>query len=199
MVRIPQRSTYLKQTTRSTEWVQLIHDKETNMYLNYWQLLRHPNFTAAWNKLAANEFGRLAQGLKNRHVKGTDTIKFIQKDQVPIKRIKDVMYGIFSCDFKPNNEEKECTRLTAGGDKIKLTRRLRNADSRHDLIQDPHQQHSIHPKCQMHHDRYQRLLLENPNEETGVHVTQDHEHIGRSHWALQVEDVSNTKWICIAK
>ncbi len=57
--------------------------------------------------MAANVFGRLAQGLKDRHVKGTDTIRFIQKDKVPADRMKDVMYGSFSCDFKPNKEEKE--------------------------------------------------------------------------------------------
>ena len=68
--------------------------------------------------MAANEFGQLAQGLKNGRVKGTDTIKFIQKDQVPDKRMKDVTYGSFSCDYKPNKEEKECTRLTARGDQI---------------------------------------------------------------------------------
>jgi hypothetical protein len=28
------------------------------------------------------------------------------------------MYGSFNCDFKPNKEEKECTSLTAGGDRI---------------------------------------------------------------------------------
>ena len=32
--------------------------------------------------------------------------------------MKDVTYGSFSCDFKPNKEEKERTRLTAGGDRI---------------------------------------------------------------------------------
>ena len=32
--------------------------------------------------------------------------------------MKDVTYGSFSCDFKPNKEEKECTRLTAGGNRI---------------------------------------------------------------------------------
>jgi hypothetical protein len=30
----------------------------------------------------------------------------------------DVTYGSFSCDFKPNKEEKERTRLTAGGNQI---------------------------------------------------------------------------------
>ncbi len=51
-------------------------------------------------------------------MKGADTIKFIQKDQVPNEQMKDVTYGSFSYDFKPNKEEKECTRLTAGGDQI---------------------------------------------------------------------------------
>jgi hypothetical protein len=32
--------------------------------------------------------------------------------------MKDVMYGSFSCDYKPNKTEKERTRLTAGGDRI---------------------------------------------------------------------------------
>ena len=51
-------------------------------------------------------------------VKGTDTIQFIHKDKVPLERWKDVTYGSFSCDLKPNKEEKEHTRLTAGGDRI---------------------------------------------------------------------------------
>jgi hypothetical protein len=32
--------------------------------------------------------------------------------------MKDVMYGSFSCDYKPNKTEKERTQLTAGGDRI---------------------------------------------------------------------------------
>ncbi len=43
-----------------------------------------------------------------------DTICFTRKEQVPLNRRKDVTYGSFSCDIKPNKEEKEYTRLTAG-------------------------------------------------------------------------------------
>jgi hypothetical protein len=32
--------------------------------------------------------------------------------------MKDVMYGSFNCNYKPNKEEKEHTRLTAGGNRI---------------------------------------------------------------------------------
>jgi hypothetical protein len=65
----------------------------------------------------ANEFGRLAQGVGGR-VTGTNTIFFIQKDQFPIDRRKDVTYGSFGCKIKPNKEEKHCTQLTSGGDRI---------------------------------------------------------------------------------
>jgi hypothetical protein len=88
------------------------------MYLNYRQLLHHPKYKNAWAKSAANKFGCLMQGLKDGRVKGTDTIKFIHKYQVPAERIKDVTYGSFRCNYKPNKEEKECTRLTAGGNRI---------------------------------------------------------------------------------
>ncbi len=58
------------------------------------------------------------QGLKDGRVKGTNTINFIQKEEVPMNRAKDVTYGSFSFNYKPNKEEKERTRLTAGGDRI---------------------------------------------------------------------------------
>jgi hypothetical protein len=32
--------------------------------------------------------------------------------------MRDVIYGSFSCNYKPNKEEIERTRLTAGGDRI---------------------------------------------------------------------------------
>ena len=88
-----------------------------NTYLNYHPLLCHPKYKESWAKSTANEFGCLAQGLKDNRVKGTNTIKFIHKDQVPTDRIKDMTYSSVNCNFKPNKEEKECTRLTAGDDR----------------------------------------------------------------------------------
>jgi hypothetical protein len=108
----------LCRNVQSIKRAQLIHDKETNTYLTYRQLLHHPKYKESWTRSEANEFGLLAQGLKDNRVKGTDTIKFIRKDQVPNDRMKDVTYGSFNCNFKPNKEEKERTRLTAGGDRI---------------------------------------------------------------------------------
>ena len=79
--------------------------------------MRDPKYKKTWSQSAANEFGRLAQGVGGRF-KGTNTIFFIHKNQVPHERMKDVTYGSFSCDYKPNKAEKERTRLTAGGDRI---------------------------------------------------------------------------------
>ena len=82
------------------------------------KLLRDPKHKETWEKSAANEFGQLAQGLKDGRVKGTNTIFFISKDKVPKDRAKDVTYGSFRCDLKPNKTETHCTRLVAGGDRV---------------------------------------------------------------------------------
>ena len=67
--------------------------------------MRDPEHAKVWSELSANEFGRLAQGVGGR-VTGANTIFFIQKDHIPIDRRKDVTYGSFVCELKPNNEEK---------------------------------------------------------------------------------------------
>ena len=54
------------------ERAQLIHDKETGEYLNYRQLLKDSKHAKVWAHSAANEFGRLAQGVGTR-IKGTNT------------------------------------------------------------------------------------------------------------------------------
>ncbi len=79
MAWIPNQRMHLRQTTRTSERAQLIYDKETDTYLNYRQLLKHPKYKETWSKSAANEFGRLTQGLKDGRVKGTNTMKFIKK------------------------------------------------------------------------------------------------------------------------
>ena len=64
MACIPQRIMHLRRSTRTTEQAQLIYDEETNTYLNYRQLMQHPKYRKIWSTSSANEFGRLANGLK---------------------------------------------------------------------------------------------------------------------------------------
>ena len=54
--------------------------------------------------MSANEFGRLANGVGGC-VKGTNTIKFVHRRDVPSKRMKDVTYGKFVCTIRPEKKE----------------------------------------------------------------------------------------------
>jgi hypothetical protein len=81
---------------------------ETGQPMRYRQLITHPEFKVVWNRLSANKFGRLAQGIGGR-IQGTNTIWFIRKEEVPLDRLKDVTYGKFVCELKPNKEEVERT------------------------------------------------------------------------------------------
>ena len=51
-------------------------------------------------------------------MKGTNAIFFISNDKVPTVKAKDVTYGSFRCNLKPNKTETHCTRLTAGRDRV---------------------------------------------------------------------------------
>jgi hypothetical protein len=65
--------------------------------------------------VTANEFGRLAQGVKTR-MKGTNTINFIHRSQVPTGRT--VTYARFCANIRPQKEESHQCQITVGGDRI---------------------------------------------------------------------------------
>ncbi|KAL7475246.1 hypothetical protein ACHAW6_001168, partial [Cyclotella cf. meneghiniana] len=85
--------------------------------LKYCQLLCHPDYQADWSKSSANEFGHLANGVGG-HVKGTNTICFIQKQDIPGTCIKDIIFGQFVCKICTEKKAPNCTRLVVGGDRI---------------------------------------------------------------------------------
>ena len=94
-----------------------VMDQETGRMLNYRALIKDPKYRDDWLKSAANEFGRLAQGVGDR-IKGTNTIQFIQQSEVPPDRMKDVTYGQFVCTIRPEKDEQNRTRLVVGGDRV---------------------------------------------------------------------------------
>ncbi|KAG7340278.1 hypothetical protein IV203_023821 [Nitzschia inconspicua] len=67
-----------------------------------------------WKASNAEEIGRLAQGYK--HIKGTNTIYFIPKSQVP--RHKTATYLRIVCAHRPEKENAYRVRWTAGGNLI---------------------------------------------------------------------------------
>ena len=94
-----------------------VMDAETGQLLNYKQLIRSPKYKKDWSYSAANEFGRLANGVGGRIANPTNTIKFIRKQDIPKGRFKDVTYGTFVCSVRPEKKEKNRTRYVVGGNR----------------------------------------------------------------------------------
>ena len=92
-----------------------VFDPDSGKLLEYRQLIRHPKLKHVWLHAAANEFGRLAQGI--RDIPGTDTITFIKASQ-QVPQGKKVTYGRFVADIRPQKQEKHRVRLTIGGNLI---------------------------------------------------------------------------------
>jgi hypothetical protein len=86
--------------------------------LEYRHLVSNPKTRSTWTHSYGNEVGRLAQGMPGLNT-GTNTIFFIQKDQVPRDRAKDVTYGLITTLIRSEKiEEPNRTRLVAGGDRV---------------------------------------------------------------------------------
>ncbi len=83
--------------------------------MEYRQLIKDPVTRKDWQISAANEFGRLAQGVGKR-IKGTDTIKFIRRSDVPKGR--SITYAKFVCQVRAMKAEQNRTRLTVGGNRV---------------------------------------------------------------------------------
>jgi hypothetical protein len=96
-------------------WANAVMHPVTGVAMEYHQLITNPITKAAWQLSAANEFGRLAQGVRGR-IKGTNTIKFIQADELPTGR--QPTYPRFVCTERPHKEEKCCTQMIVGGNLI---------------------------------------------------------------------------------
>ena len=63
--------------------VNAITDPDTGKSLEYRHLIKNKATQQIWNKSYANELGRLANGVDNNRVKGTQTIEFIKRNQIP--------------------------------------------------------------------------------------------------------------------
>ena len=103
----------------STDQAYAITHPVTGKQMEYKDLIKDEEFEEVWKYSMANELGRLAQGVgKNSRkeedrIKGTDTIFFIRRDQVPQGR--KVTYARTVCTYRPEKTEKNRTRITAGG------------------------------------------------------------------------------------
>jgi hypothetical protein len=87
----------------------------TGASLEYVHITQDDTTFPVWNKAAANEFGRLAQGVGVK-IEGSNTIFFIPRQTVLKGKI--VTYGRFVADIRPNKTETHRVRLTVGSNLI---------------------------------------------------------------------------------
>lgn len=97
-----------------TAYANSVINPATGKVMEYRELITTASTKEKWLHSAANEFGRLAQGI--RDIAGTDTIRFIQVSDMPKGRT--ATYARFVCTLRPQKDEVERTRLTVGGNLI---------------------------------------------------------------------------------
>jgi hypothetical protein len=90
-------------------------DPNTGAALSYRQLREGPD-GADWLQSAANEIGRLAQGVLPHMPTGTDTIHFIQHTALPAGR--KATYLRIVAEVRPLKAETKRVRFTVGGNQI---------------------------------------------------------------------------------
>jgi hypothetical protein len=83
----------------------VVDPSTTGASMEYRHLIRNPQTKTIWEHSCANEFGRLAQGI--RDIKGTDTIRFIRKSHIPPGR--RATYPRYVCDIHPQKAEPNRT------------------------------------------------------------------------------------------
>jgi hypothetical protein len=91
----------------------VIHPTNGNE-MEYMALIKDPHLQPLWQRGFGNEYGRLFQGIRDIPV--TDTCFFIKLTNIPKER--NITYGKIVCDYKPHKKEKDCVRLTVGGDRL---------------------------------------------------------------------------------
>ena len=93
------------------QYIKAILNPVTRNVIEYRHLIENPATRGMWDKSSYNKFSRLMKVLK-RGIQGTNTMKLIQKHEVPYN--KKVAYARFIYDYRPQKEEKERTRITVG-------------------------------------------------------------------------------------
>jgi hypothetical protein len=90
-------------------------NEDTGTSLKYRHLIKDDSTFPVWNKAAANEFGRLAQGVRDR-IEVSNTFFVIPRQAVP--KCKSITYGRFVVDIRPKKSDIHRVRLTVGGNLI---------------------------------------------------------------------------------
>jgi hypothetical protein len=102
------------QQLNNQHFLHTVVDPVAGASTEYLHLICDPETKDVWEHSCANEFGQLAQGI--RDIKGTDTITFIHKSKIPKGR--RATYPRYVCDICPQKPEPNRTRIAVGGSLI---------------------------------------------------------------------------------
>ena len=86
------------------EVINAVLNKDTGDFLEYCHLTGNPKYRKIWGKSYGNDFRRLAQGTPGR-VEGTDTLFFVDKEDLPTARYRDIMYGRIVVSYRPKKQD----------------------------------------------------------------------------------------------
>ena len=79
-------------------------DKDTGEFMEYRKLMRKPKYRQLYCNYYSKEIGRLAQGTTGL-VEGTNTTFFIDNQDIPVDRWKDVTYGRVVAEYCPEKSD----------------------------------------------------------------------------------------------
>ena len=111
-------------STFLTKWDLSVLDPSTGQYLEHRQLRIHPNLGPIWEVSYSNELGLLCQGVvkgptsTGQRTKGTDNFCVIRFKNIPRERHKGITFTKVVCNFRPEKEDPNCTRITIMGNRV---------------------------------------------------------------------------------
>ena len=115
------------------KYANIVIDEESGKAMEYRELLKHPKHKETWSLAGCKEYRRLFQGFGRKddgtkQVEGTNTCHWIPKSKVP--KNKKVTYARTVVDVRPEKEDPNRVRITAGGNLIQYAGELttRTAD-----------------------------------------------------------------------
>jgi hypothetical protein len=92
------------------DFANAVLDDKTGNLLEYRHLLKHPKYKKVWSKLFGKEIWCLATTTK--------TIAFMEKQQIPQARHKDITYGRIVCAYCSEKKDPYHTSITMGGNLV---------------------------------------------------------------------------------
>ena len=85
--------------------------------MEYRHLMKSPKYCHIYGTSYRKELGKTTEGMPGL-VKGTDTIFFIDKSNVPTTHCKDIPYVPIVVNYIPEKSNTYCRRLNIGGNQV---------------------------------------------------------------------------------